>query len=75
MAVTEDELRDAVARFILDNAADTEYLFEPIGDLFYDSPGYSDDDEDVIEAVIEHAYKLHRSAKVTVEIDGWEYEG
>lgn len=72
MAVTSEDIRDAVADFILENAAEDECLYEVIGDLF--SGEWSEElEEQEIRPAIELAYGLFRQAEVTVVINEVEY--
>lgn len=72
MLPNEYDIREAVVEFIIDRAQDDECLYEIIGDLHErDTWDWSEDQE---QSDIALAYRMHRRAKITVEIDGREYE-
>jgi len=69
---TEDDLRNAVAAFILRNAEDSECLHETIYDL-YPWPDTAEYDEAEERRGTDQAYELHGRARVYVVIDEVEY--
>lgn len=73
----DDAVRGVVAGFVLDNANESECLFEVVSEAYidslpdgYDDPGYSEEED---RRLTELAYAIHRRAKVSVVIDGVEY--
>ena len=70
--VTDDDIQDAVAYFILESAAEDECLYEVIGDLF--TGEWSEAvEEQMIRPAIEQAYELFQRARVSVVINEVEY--
>ncbi len=68
MSEQEHLLRAKVAKFILENARESECLFEVIADLGYGELGLED-----VEDLTEQAYGKHSEAKVAIIIDGVMY--
>lgn len=72
-----DDLRDLVARFILNSAEDPTCLFESAGELTQELLPWSEDNDAEFNAldreIVDEAYDIFGRAKVYVVIDELEY--